>query len=83
MVLCRQEQHLEEVIVMKKALVFAGVILLSPIIMAVVDALVGVSFKEEVTLFAWDRPRWDPHAVGSYITRVRPVVVAAADYVPK
>ena len=53
MVLCRQEQHLEEVIVMKKALVFAGVILLSPIIMAVVDALVGVSFKEEVTLFAW------------------------------
>jgi hypothetical protein len=37
---------------MKKTLTFVGVILIGSVAMVVVDALVGVSFKEDVTAFA-------------------------------
>ena len=37
---------------MKKALTFVGVILIGSFAMVAVDALVGVSFKEDVTAFA-------------------------------
>ncbi|OGZ12494.1 MAG: hypothetical protein A3D67_01690 [Candidatus Lloydbacteria bacterium RIFCSPHIGHO2_02_FULL_51_22] len=37
---------------MKKALTFVGVILIGSVAMVAVDAIVGVSFKEDVTAFA-------------------------------
>ena len=37
---------------MKKVLTFVGVILIGSVAMVAVDTLVGVSFKEDVTVFA-------------------------------